>query len=202
MTSTPAVSSPGAEGAQGRRLIAATTHNRKETDLQATTSRPMEGTLPDPYVNRSRRALPPPALGSAPRVPQVLSALGLCRELPPALFDIDDSHEDPTGAALAKTACVLCPVRAMCLDYALRYEPYGIWGGLDASERLARNGSRLDAREDRAEVERILDAFGRGMTAAAVSQRYQVSRRTVERWRNEARITAAPRTKPEADAAA
>jgi WhiB family redox-sensing transcriptional regulator len=37
----------------------------------------------------------------------------------------------------AKTVCELCPVRAECLDHAIRVgERYGVWGGLTSDERL------------------------------------------------------------------
>ncbi|MFJ7206158.1 WhiB family transcriptional regulator [Streptomyces sp. NPDC098789] len=36
----------------------------------------------------------------------------------------------------AKTVCAACPVRARCLEHALRVaEPYGVWGGLSEKER-------------------------------------------------------------------
>jgi WhiB family redox-sensing transcriptional regulator len=36
----------------------------------------------------------------------------------------------------AKAICERCPVRAMCLDYALKArETHGIWGGLNELER-------------------------------------------------------------------
>ena len=38
----------------------------------------------------------------------------------------------------AKAICARCPVRAECLEYALRNrEPHGIWGGLNEIERKA-----------------------------------------------------------------
>ena len=38
--------------------------------------------------------------------------------------------------ATAKQICARCPVRADCLEYALRVqEPIGIWGGLNEPER-------------------------------------------------------------------
>ena len=38
--------------------------------------------------------------------------------------------ESPADVEFAKTLCVDCPVRAMCLDGALeRREPWGVWGG-------------------------------------------------------------------------
>ena len=38
--------------------------------------------------------------------------------------------ESPADVEFAKTLCVDCPVRALCLDGALeRREPWGVWGG-------------------------------------------------------------------------
>ncbi|QEU82683.1 WhiB family transcriptional regulator [Streptomyces subrutilus] len=45
----------------------------------------------------------------------------------------------------AKSVCGTCPVRARCLEHALRVaEPYGVWGGLGEKERqlAADPGSR------------------------------------------------------------
>lgn len=39
--------------------------------------------------------------------------------------------------AEAKRICKPCPVRAECLDHALRFGEFGIWGGLDEDERRA-----------------------------------------------------------------
>ena len=36
----------------------------------------------------------------------------------------------------AKRICFKCPVRAECLDYSLKHEPWGIWGGFDEWERV------------------------------------------------------------------
>ena len=38
--------------------------------------------------------------------------------------------ESPSDVEFAKTLCLDCPVRSMCLDGALeRREPWGVWGG-------------------------------------------------------------------------
>ncbi|WP_315986209.1 WhiB family transcriptional regulator [Streptomyces sp. adm13(2018)] len=59
-------------------------------------------------------------------------ALGLCREADPDTFFPDRS----TAPADIKAICMGCPVRAVCLDYALTHnERYGVWGGLDENER-------------------------------------------------------------------
>ncbi len=51
----------------------------------------------------------------------------------------------------AVVACQNCPVTAQCLDWGLRHEPSGIWGGTTGAERrvLRRKlGIKLDAGED------------------------------------------------------
>jgi|DEB0MinimDraft_6_1074348.scaffolds.fasta_scaffold09226_4 WhiB family redox-sensing transcriptional regulator len=35
----------------------------------------------------------------------------------------------------AKEICSGCSVKDQCLEYSLHWEPYGIWGGLDESQR-------------------------------------------------------------------
>ena len=35
----------------------------------------------------------------------------------------------------AKRICARCPVREECLEWALKNEDYGVWGGLSARER-------------------------------------------------------------------
>lgn len=35
----------------------------------------------------------------------------------------------------AKIICVGCSVRQECLEYSLKWEPFGIWGGHDEQER-------------------------------------------------------------------
>jgi len=46
--------------------------------------------------------------------------------------------EKDAREAKAKAVCGRCPVRADCLEYALRIrEPHGVWGGLNEMERRA-----------------------------------------------------------------
>lgn len=60
----------------------------------------------------------------------------------------------PAGVAArdAKAICARCPVREVCLTHALtRREDYGVWGGLDETERaeLRRETQRARERERR-----------------------------------------------------
>jgi WhiB family redox-sensing transcriptional regulator len=48
-----------------------------------------------------------------------------------------EKREEKYGReAIAKAICARCPVRDVCLEYALRIrETHGIWGGLNEFER-------------------------------------------------------------------
>jgi WhiB family transcriptional regulator, redox-sensing transcriptional regulator len=56
------------------------------------------------------------------------------------------SHGDP--GTRARRICAICAVRADCLEYATRADEYGIWGGLNQSQRqsLRRRQRRRKAR--------------------------------------------------------
>lgn len=55
-----------------------------------------------------------------------------CREIDPELFFPDVAAD----ASTPKRVCARCPVRKVCLDWALAHdEQYGVWGGLTNAER-------------------------------------------------------------------
>jgi len=65
-----------------------------------------------------------------------------CRGLDPDTFfspDLFESkQEKDEREQAAKAVCSGCAVRTLCLDYAIEAgERYGIWGGLNATERRA-----------------------------------------------------------------
>jgi WhiB family transcriptional regulator, redox-sensing transcriptional regulator len=43
----------------------------------------------------------------------------------------------PELSAEAKAICRPCPARDKCLEWALRHEDWGVWGGLDENQRLS-----------------------------------------------------------------
>jgi len=52
--------------------------------------------------------------------------------------DGERSAEREIRERKAKAVCAVCPIRAECLDYALRHPArHGIWGGLNAEELAA-----------------------------------------------------------------
>ena len=60
-----------------------------------------------------------------------------CKGFDPNMW-YEPTAEDPDIPAkneLARSICAVCLVQAECLAYSLIYERYGIWGGLDASQR-------------------------------------------------------------------
>ena len=62
-----------------------------------------------------------------------------CRDSEPELF-FPEGTRGPALAAMteAKRICAGCPVRARCLDWALRHNAlFGVWGGRTEEERRA-----------------------------------------------------------------
>ncbi len=70
-------------------------------------------------------------------------ARGNCAEESPSLF----FPSDGVGVEVAKKVCTDCPVKALCLEYALENRiDHGVWGGTSERERRrilrSRNGLR------------------------------------------------------------
>ena len=59
-------------------------------------------------------------------------ARGKCRETSPSTF----FPSDGVGVDMARQICASCPVKAPCLEYALRNRiDHGVWGGTSERER-------------------------------------------------------------------
>ncbi len=82
----------------------------------------------------------------------------LCAQTDPEAF-FPDKGGSPRAA---KAVCAACPVRQVCLDYALEVrEPSGIWGGLTARERrklLKDQGVQVDGDQDAGAPSRVTTA--------------------------------------------
>ena len=65
---------------------------------------------------------------------------GLCRGMDSAVFfhpEGERGHKRTDREHRAKSVCSRCPVLVRCREYAVEAgEPYGVWGGLSAPERL------------------------------------------------------------------
>lgn len=64
---------------------------------------------------------------------------GACRGVDTETFFPPESERGPRRRqreARAKALCAVCPVVQQCLDHALSArEPFGVWGGLNQTER-------------------------------------------------------------------
>jgi len=57
-----------------------------------------------------------------------------CQNAPDMFFETDEPGYNPY--IYAKQLCGMCPVAALCLDYALEArEPFGVWGGTSPGDR-------------------------------------------------------------------
>lgn len=75
------------------------------------------------------------------------AANAACTDEDPELF-FPISGDDTERIAAAKVVCESCPIRAACLQFALRTgEDHGIWGGLTAGERRRVRVLRRDTDE-------------------------------------------------------
>ncbi len=72
---------------------------------------------------------------------------GNCAHQPPSLF----FPSDGVGVDVARRVCADCPVKELCLEYALTHRiDHGVWGGCSERERRRilkrrRDGVQADA---------------------------------------------------------
>lgn len=121
-----------------------------------------------------------------------------CREVDPELFFPPPAAGPSYDAqvAKAKAVCAGCPVRAECLDEALRRIPDGICGGLTPEERRAHRGPRVKPASAMvpatlADAEALgkggrrkvgIYLLGVGRPVGYVRDKLGVEDRTVQRW--------------------
>lgn len=124
-------------------------------------------------------------------VPPAWMAEGVCAQTDPDAF----FPEKGVPANAAKAVCADCPVREMCLQYALENdERYGIWGGMSEHQRRKLRKGRRVPREQRSDP-RSLDlrhtvaAMTRdGLSATEIGRQLRISPRTVIRYRADERL--------------
>ncbi|GAA1838820.1 hypothetical protein GCM10009772_15660 [Pseudonocardia alni subsp. carboxydivorans] len=123
-----------------------------------------------------------------------------CRDEDPELFFVTgpgaaSAHQ----LAEAKAVCRLCPAAAACLEWALSTgQDFGVWGGLDEDERRALRREHTNSRACRASHRSAraqrraaaLDRIEQGDRPDDVATQIGVSRRTLDRWRADARTSA------------
>jgi hypothetical protein len=82
--------------------------------------------LPNDYPDFSSQGTPP------------------CAEaMPDSYFSDTSSKNGYTHGANAKKICSTCPYQIVCLEYALKHNEIGIWGGTTENERRRMKGTVL-----------------------------------------------------------
>lgn len=62
---------------------------------------------------------------------------GLCREVGTEFFFSEEGNENDTSIySFARKICSGCQVKQTCLDWAVKHEGYGVWGGTTPRERM------------------------------------------------------------------
>lgn len=67
---------------------------------------------------------------------------GICRDEPIGLFY--PKYDSPSSTEVAREICSRCPVKPECLEWALKHDEQGVWGGTSEATRrsLTRPRSR------------------------------------------------------------
>lgn len=74
-----------------------------------------------------------------------------CATSDPDLF-LPEANEDRVHIAKAKALCADCPIKAPCLEFALRNREPGIWGGTSTRERALMRAAAAAAGADEQEA--------------------------------------------------
>lgn len=62
-----------------------------------------------------------------------LKDLGDCKDAPDVLFF--PRYDSPSSTAAAIAICDRCPVKPECLEWALKHDEVGVWGGTSEATR-------------------------------------------------------------------
>ena len=111
-------------------------------------------------------------------VPPAIRVHGLC-----TTSDLDFFAEDVAGQTAAVAVCAECPVQRLCLTYALANEEFGVWGGATESQRAALRAEKLVTPEQRRAAAAVREALINGGTVAEIARRFEVTERTIYRYK-------------------
>ncbi len=125
-------------------------------------------------------------------------ALALALELPGFFSEAACVGSDPVlfdgetiGAILeAKKICSDCPIKDLCLDWAMLTQDSGVWGGLTPLER--KKHSKGQRPVDIGEIRLLETSRARllsGTPAAILAAEFKVTERTIFRWRKKIQAT-------------
>lgn len=111
-------------------------------------------------------------------VPHAIRVHGQC-----TTSDLDFFAEDVAGQTAAVAVCAQCPVQRLCLSYALANEEFGVWGGATESQRAALRTEKLITPEQRRDAAAVREALICGGTVADIARRFEVTERTIYRYK-------------------
>ena len=60
---------------------------------------------------------------------------GACREIGLELFYPDEKGNGSDTYTYARVICASCSVQAQCLEWAIKHEDHGMWGGTSPTDR-------------------------------------------------------------------
>lgn len=108
-----------------------------------------------------------------------------CVESNPRIFD----GETLSDVLAAKKVCGSCPIKDLCLDWAVKTQDSGVWGGMTPLERkkYGKGNRPVDIGEIRMLETNRTRLLSR-TPAAKLAQEFEVTERTIYRWRK--KITA------------
>ena len=101
---------------------------------------------------------------------------GACIGVDTEMFFSDSTSK----TARAKAICSQCPVRDLCLDWAIQNAEFGVFGGLTAEDRAAAYGEPFV--QDPGEITSQLQLILTG-SLNSIAREYKVDQRTAIRWR-------------------
>lgn len=103
-----------------------------------------------------------------------------CLDTNPVVMD----GETRRDVISAKRICSICPVAQECGKWAIWHEPSGIWGGMTPVERKTMRGGLIlvDLIEINQKIE-VLENLNSQKSIRELADEYQVTERTIYRWR-------------------
>lgn len=124
----------------------------------------------------------------------------ICAKVDPELFFADSAGVEAARAKDLAGLCASCPVKDLCLEYAVEHAVEGIWAGTTTAQRRAMrrrakktlNEQQRRSRENRATVHALAE---KGLTARQIVDQTGIHEQTV--WR----ALRAHRGRPERSAA-
>lgn len=89
------------------------------------------------------------------------SCIGIGEEYDDILFPFNPKTRDDEGISEFKYEyCSECPVKDWCLDFAVKTESIGVWGGIELTPRKTARLGRLRKAEGPVTVDRAKETLG------------------------------------------